>query len=329
MAPFSRRGKTARNLALAEAALALARDRNPAKRSKRSRGKLLLAGGAVVAAGAAALLKRDKVAGLLPSRSGDDAPPAPVPVPSQPSNYDAPGPVANTATPVPAPDPQPDPSGAHEPIDEAAEEAAAAAEAAHIGGDPVEYAGEDLRRAGRRGVPPAGRGRRGRVGGRGAGRGRPRGERDVPRRGAERRGGADRGGHRGGRPAVRGRDPGGRDPGRRHAVRGRGGPRGGGDAGRASPSPRRRPEPEAAEPEPTAAEPEPEPRREPEPRARAAEPAAAEPEPETRQETFLPPTPAAPESDLAPDPASESGRRRRPGRLAHVVRARREPVTGV
>ncbi len=143
MAPFSRKGKTARNLALAEAALALARDRSSTKGSKRSRGKLLLVGGAVVAAGAAALLKRDKVAGLLPSRSGGDAPPAPGPVPSQPSNYDAPGPVANTATPVPAPDPQPDATGAHEPIDEAAEEAAAAAEAAHIGGDPIEYAGED------------------------------------------------------------------------------------------------------------------------------------------------------------------------------------------
>ena len=31
MAPFSRKGKTARNLALAEAALALARDRSSAK----------------------------------------------------------------------------------------------------------------------------------------------------------------------------------------------------------------------------------------------------------------------------------------------------------
>ena len=144
MAPFRRRGKTARNLALAEAALALAKDRTSSSSSKRSRGKLLLVGGAVVAAGAAALLKRDKVAGLLLSRSGDGAPAEPYPAPSQPSNYDAPGPVANTATPVPAPDPQPDEAGVHEPIDEAAEEAAAAAEAAHIGGDPIQYAGEDL-----------------------------------------------------------------------------------------------------------------------------------------------------------------------------------------
>src|SRR5829696_7387148 len=145
MAPFSRKGKTARNLALAEAAIALARDRSQARSSKRSRGKLLLAGGAIVAAGAAALLKRDKVAGLLPSRAGgpDTAPPPPVP--SQPSNYDAPGPVANTATPVPAPDPQPDPAAEAPPhVDEAAEEAAAAAEAANIGGPPAEYSGEAL-----------------------------------------------------------------------------------------------------------------------------------------------------------------------------------------
>src|SRR5918994_8008859 len=149
MAPFSRKAKTARNLALAEAALALARDRSGAKRPKRSRGKLLLAGGAVVAAGAAALLKRDKVAGLLPSFSGDDAAapsPTPAPVPSQPSNYDTSGPVANTATPVPVPEPPPVTLEEEERprIDEAAEEAAAAAEAANIGGPAPEYAGEAL-----------------------------------------------------------------------------------------------------------------------------------------------------------------------------------------
>jgi hypothetical protein len=99
------------------------------------RNKLLLIGGAVAAAGVAALLKRDKVAGLLPSRSGEPAPYTP-PAPPQQSNYDAPGPVANTATPVPAPDPQ-----EPEAIDEAAEEAAAAAEAANIGGPVSDYAG--------------------------------------------------------------------------------------------------------------------------------------------------------------------------------------------
>ena len=63
----------------------------------------LLLGAAAIAAGV--LLKRDKVAGLLTSRSqngGQDTGWAPAPAPA-PSNYDAPGPVANTATPVPAP----------------------------------------------------------------------------------------------------------------------------------------------------------------------------------------------------------------------------------
>jgi hypothetical protein len=94
--------------------------------------KLLLLGAAVVAAGI--FLKRDKVAGLLPSRTEPYEPPAP-----GPSNYDAPGPVANTATPVPVPE-------AYEPaaIDEAAEEAAAAAEAANIGGTVSDYAGSEF-----------------------------------------------------------------------------------------------------------------------------------------------------------------------------------------
>jgi hypothetical protein len=95
------------------------------------RGRLLLLGAAVVAAGV--FLKRDKVAGLLPSRAETYSPPA-----TGPSNYDAPGPVANTATAVPVPEAyEPDP------IDEAAEEAAAAAEAANIGGPPGEYIGPD------------------------------------------------------------------------------------------------------------------------------------------------------------------------------------------
>jgi hypothetical protein len=93
------------------------------------RGRLLLIGAALVAAGV--FLKRDKVAGLLPSRAQSYTPPA-----TGPSNYDAPGPVSNTATPVPVPEPH-----EPEPIDEAAEEAAAAAEAANIGGSVSEYAG--------------------------------------------------------------------------------------------------------------------------------------------------------------------------------------------
>src|SRR5215211_1445806 len=140
--PFRRRkaAKTVRNLAIAEAALALAKDR-VGHSSRRSNGKLLLIGGAVAAVGAVALLKRDKVAGLLPSRAGEPEPAAPVPTPPQPSNYDAPGPVANTATPIPAPDPQGAPPPA---INEAAEEAAAGAEARAIGGPAIEYAGTEL-----------------------------------------------------------------------------------------------------------------------------------------------------------------------------------------
>jgi hypothetical protein len=141
--PFRRRkaAKTVRNLAIAEAALALAKDRAAAatgRRSRRPSGKLLLLGGVAAAAGAAALLKRDKVARLLPSRPAEPAPFTPVP--PQPSNYDAPGPVANTATPVPAPDPHGEPPAT---IDEQAEEDAAAAEAAAIGGSPADYAGSE------------------------------------------------------------------------------------------------------------------------------------------------------------------------------------------
>jgi hypothetical protein len=115
-----------------------------ARRGKFGRAVLLL-GAAGVAAGA--VLKREKVAGLFSSGSSSDAPAggwAPTPA-AGPSNYDAPGPVANTATPVPAPEPEiRTESGG---IDEAAEEAAAAAEAANIGGAVSDYAGvreEDL-----------------------------------------------------------------------------------------------------------------------------------------------------------------------------------------
>ncbi len=96
-----------------------------------ARTKLLLLG--AVALGAAAFLKRDKVTALLPSRSETPSytPPAP-----GPANYDAPGPVANPATAVPVPEAYESPT-----VDEAAEEAAAAAEAANIGGVVSDYAG--------------------------------------------------------------------------------------------------------------------------------------------------------------------------------------------
>jgi hypothetical protein len=149
--PFRRRRKAtrlARNLALAEAALALAKDRAAATGGAvRGRVIVLAAGGAAIAAGGVVLLKR-----VRSGRSGADAVPS-APPPPQPSNYDVPGPVSNTATPVPAPDPS---SQASEPrpaagggvpptrpaIDERAEEEAAAAEAANIGGgSQSQYAG--------------------------------------------------------------------------------------------------------------------------------------------------------------------------------------------
>jgi hypothetical protein len=117
--------------------------------------RTLVLGGLAVAAAAGALKNRGKVAGLLGRSTGPEPfpPPSeapvgaraaePGPAPAPPiANADAPGPPANTATHVPAPDPQVhDPAGG---IDEAAEEAAAAAEAANIGGPAPEYAGNEL-----------------------------------------------------------------------------------------------------------------------------------------------------------------------------------------
>jgi hypothetical protein len=136
--PFGSRkaAKTVRNLAFAEAALALFKRRG--RSSKRVSTKVLVIGGsAVAAAGAAAVLGRKRGAGLWPSGDDGSSPPEPL-APPQPSNYDAPGPPANTATPIPAPDPQGEPPAR---VDPAAEEAAAAAEAGAIGGEPSGYAG--------------------------------------------------------------------------------------------------------------------------------------------------------------------------------------------
>jgi hypothetical protein len=139
---LSKAAKTARNLAIADAALALVRDRIARKlpgvkpRRRWPSVKALALGGVAAAGTAAALLKRDKITGMMARSTADvpSAPPAPSPPPG-PSNYDVSGPVANTATPVPAPE------GAAPPaIDEAAEEAAAAAEAANIGGTVSDYA---------------------------------------------------------------------------------------------------------------------------------------------------------------------------------------------
>jgi|SRR4051794_18430880 hypothetical protein len=138
--------KTARNLAVADIALAFARDRvarmvpgmEPPK--KRSKAKTALIGGGIAAALAALVFKRKTVMGLLPGGSSETAPSEPVGgyTPPPVSNYDAPGPVANTATAVPVPPAQEPPT-----IDEAAEEAAAAAEAANIGGAVSDYAGPE------------------------------------------------------------------------------------------------------------------------------------------------------------------------------------------
>jgi hypothetical protein len=128
--------KAAQRLPLAEAALALARDRMDGSASRRSGLRTLLLGAVAAALAAALFWKRETVAKLLPSGAGEPSEPAP----PAPSNYDASGPPANTATPVPAPDP-----ATLEPIDERAEEAAAGAEAASIGGVVSDYAGpEDL-----------------------------------------------------------------------------------------------------------------------------------------------------------------------------------------
>jgi hypothetical protein len=136
--------KTARNLAVADIALAFARDRLAAQlpgvqpRKRRPGKKSLLIGGVAATAAAALLFKREKVVALLPGRSDEPATPEPAYTPPPVSNYDAAGPVANTATSVPVPPAYEQPT-----IDEAAEEAAAAAEAANIGGTVSDYAGPD------------------------------------------------------------------------------------------------------------------------------------------------------------------------------------------
>jgi hypothetical protein len=136
--------KTARNAAIADIALAFARDRLAAQlpgvkpRKRRPGKKSLLIGGVATATAAALLFKRDKVTALLPGRSDEPAPPEPSYTPPPVSNYDASGPVANTATSVPVPPAYEEPA-----LDEAAEEAAAASEAANIGGAVSDYAGPE------------------------------------------------------------------------------------------------------------------------------------------------------------------------------------------
>jgi hypothetical protein len=147
----SRTKKVARNLLVADALYALFGSWSGSRSSssrKPGRLGLLIGGASLAAAGVAGLLGRGKLARRLPGRSEEPAPPS-APVPPQPSNYDAPGPVGNTATPIPAPDPSSPGIGEAGPaprpvIDERAEEEAAAAEAAAIGGTTSDYAGTSL-----------------------------------------------------------------------------------------------------------------------------------------------------------------------------------------
>jgi hypothetical protein len=146
----SRAKQIARNLAVADAVYALlgswsGSGHRGRGRSGPGRGTLLLAGAGVAAAAVAGFLGRGKLARLLPGRSDDEAASS-APGPPQPSNYDSPGPPANTATPMPAPDPVTraaagDGAPTRPAIDERAEEEAAAAEAAAIGGTQSDYAG--------------------------------------------------------------------------------------------------------------------------------------------------------------------------------------------
>src|SRR4051794_11989234 len=116
---------------------------------------LVLGGVAVACAAGAALKNRGKLGSLFGGGGAERQPlPAPAEAPvghvaSEPgpmaapsvANADVAGPPANTATHVPAPEPV-----IHEPaggIDEAAEEAAAAAEAANIGGPVPDYPGTE------------------------------------------------------------------------------------------------------------------------------------------------------------------------------------------
>ena len=97
----------------------------------------MIGGGIAALLGAALFKKREAVRALLPGSSDTSAPPAPETYTPPPvSNYDAAGPVTNTATAVPVPPAHESPA-----IDEAEEEAAAAAEAANIGGPASDYAG--------------------------------------------------------------------------------------------------------------------------------------------------------------------------------------------
>ena len=164
------------------------------------RGKLLLLGAAVVAAGV--FFKRDKVAGLLPGR-GQTYEPPPRRRPARPTTT-PPGPWPTRPRRCRRPS-----LSSREPIDEAAEEAAAAAEAANIGGSVSDYAGPSDLPATEAERPVA-------EAGGGEAEGQEQAELDL-REAAE----PDRSRHVGQRASDRRGDRPGREPAGRRAARGR------------------------------------------------------------------------------------------------------------
>jgi hypothetical protein len=142
--PFRRRKPAppyANALHAAEAALAMARTKAAGvtptvKKAAPTIGKVAKVAAPIAAGlGVAGVVVKKVLGGRGGDGGGEAHQPIPVPPPGQ-SNYDAAGPVANTATPVPVPERR---GASIEPIDEEAEIAAAAAEARAIGGS----AGDD------------------------------------------------------------------------------------------------------------------------------------------------------------------------------------------
>ncbi len=112
--------------------------RRPPRRRKRA---VSMAAAGLLLGGAAAVARRVGLGRARSDAGGSSAAPAitpGAPHTPEPSNYDVGGPPANTATHVPVPAP-----AVPQPIDEEAEVAAAATEAAGIGGVTSAYASSD------------------------------------------------------------------------------------------------------------------------------------------------------------------------------------------
>lgn len=147
--PSRRRGKlataakTARRIAVIRAATALVQTKLgrklPGRKRKRAVTPVRAAAVGGLVAGVAGLIRSRRSGGGDGGGGGSQVPGGPVPPPA-PANYDAPGPPSNTATPVPEPVIAADATPPEMGIDEEAEVAAAAAEAASIGGPAPDYA---------------------------------------------------------------------------------------------------------------------------------------------------------------------------------------------